>query len=171
MVNDLRALGRKTDDLLDKVGLGEIIQKVAPDGTLGLLVTRFKLGYGFNRDGGFAIGMLDPKAHGVSLLRMMNLPDPAFKGPKKPKEPKTQPSGQKPPFVVFVPGKGPTEVFGAYKIQDAGKYKRIEFPGMSMLATKLGGYVLPRPPARALCASSGGNTTNRTTPPPYQLSP
>ena len=152
IVNDMRALARKADGLLDEVGVGEMLKKVAPDGTLGMLATQLKLGYGFNPDGGFAIVMLDPKAHGVSLLRMMDLPDPAF---KEPKEPKTQPREQKPPFVVFVPGEGPKEVFGAYKIEDAGKYKRIKFPGLSLLATKLGGYVLLSPMAGALDAVLG----------------
>jgi len=166
VVNDIRALARKTDGLLDEVGVGEMLKKVAPGGMLGMLTTQLKLGYGFNPDGGFAVVMLNPKPHGVSLLRMMDLPDPAF---KEPKEPKTQPREQEPPFVLFVPGEGPKEVFGAYKIEDAGKYKRIEFPGLSLLATRLGGYVLLSPMAGALDTVLGAKKKIAPTLTRYQL--
>jgi hypothetical protein len=162
VVGNAGDLGRKADKLLADLGVDQFLAKPSPDDpqkmiktpVLDVLKGLAQLGPGFNPNGGVAAIMLDPKAYGINIVELM-------KGTKKPAaDATTPPAGgaaapeakPKVPFVIFVPGTGVKEVFGAYKMAPSGKYTLVELRMGPTFAGQVGGYVVLSPNEKALDA-------------------
>jgi hypothetical protein len=147
-------LARKTDKFLNELGVDQFLshpspedpQKIIKTSVLDVLKGLAQLGQGFNPNGGVAAVMLDPKAYGVNIVELMKpTTQPAAEGAA------AKPKG-KVPFVIFVPGTGVKEVFGAYKMAPSGKYTLVELRMGPTFATTVGGYIALSPNEKALDA-------------------
>lgn len=154
VINNAKAMADKVDKLLVDLGLEEMLKNPdKPDqkfSVLSFLKEQAKLGDGFYSDGGVAAVMLDPKAFDIDLLKLMNLTPTAMKMAAA--DDATERSMPAVPFVLFVPGSGVKEVFGAYEMKPAGKHTLVKLRMGAMFAAKRGGYVLLSPVEKALDA-------------------
>ena len=154
VVHEAKALAGKVDKFVDELGLGQMLSqpdpadpnKVIRISVLDMLRGAAQLGPGFNPNGGVAAVMLDPNQFGVDLFKVLGMPGAGGD------DESAAPAEKKLPFVLFVPGSGIKEVFGAYETEAAGKYTLVKLRMGPMYAAKLGGYILLSPMDKALDA-------------------
>lgn len=127
------------DQYLKDIGVADLMQM--PGDLLTTLKGAAQLGDGFNAEGGFAAAMLDPQPFGIDLLKMI-------------KEGKAAGADDstKVPFVLFVPGAGVKEVFGAYKMTADGALTKVDLRSGTAYMGTLGGYVVLSPNPKAVQA-------------------
>jgi len=128
IINNAKATAGKVDKFIDELGLSQMLGAV----------------------------LLDPKAFDVNLLEVFGIagPPPMRVNQPAPAEGDV-PAKPKVPFVIFVPGAGVKEVFGAYPMEAAGKYTLVKLPVGPVYAGQLGGYVIISPIDKALDAVIG----------------
>lgn len=175
VVNNVKATTDKVDKFLVEIGVSEMLPSPDPDNpskkppVLGMLKAMAQVGEGFNDNGGLAVVMLDPKAYGLDLLKMLNLGGGMTKAAAAPAaEPKPEPQ-PKVPFVILVPGTGIKEIFGAYKQEPAGKHTLLHLRMGPTYAAKVGGYVALSPNDKALAAVVSAKAKAPGEIPPEQL--
>ena len=170
VVSSAEGVAGKVDKLLADLGVSQMLPSPDPDNpekkmpVLDLVRGGAQLGQGFNPKGGAAVVMLNPKDFDIDLLQLMGAAPPAEGG-----EDEAPAAPPKIPFVILVPGTGVKEVFGAYPMEQAGKYTLINLRMGPTYATKVGGYVALSPHDKALDAVAGTKKKAVSELPPEQV--
>lgn len=130
---------------LQDIGLAQMF--MSPDTDLVQSVRQsLQLGDGFDPQGSFGAAMLDPLALGMDIERLVDTAVDTGESERM-------------PFVLYVPGSGVREVFGAYPIEPSGEYELIQFPAGPMYAAHKGKHVILSPLSSALSAAMNGEGT------------
>ncbi len=160
VVHDVEGMMGKVDKLIDELGFGQMLSQPDPQNPnqmkrialLEMLKMMAQLGPGFDARGGFAAVMLDPQAFDVDLMKLLPMGGGMGAAPGAAGEEAEEP---KLPFVLLVPGRSVEDVFGAYPMEAAGKFTKVNLRMGPMLAGKVGGYVGLSPNDKALEALAG----------------
>jgi hypothetical protein len=153
VVNDVQNTITKVEKFMTSIGVMPPPPEGAPPVSmiLQMLKQQAKLGDGFNKpNGGAAVVLLDLKQFGI------NLPKLALSGitgaELDEKDTKALAAGF--PFVLYVPGKNLSKVFGNYKINvpEGEGFATIELRMGKMFAGRAGSYILLSPNKDALKA-------------------
>jgi hypothetical protein len=137
--NNVNATATAVDKYLAAIGADDMVKGSIPNGALAAFKDKTQLGEGFNADGGLALALLDPQQFGVDVTKAMK-----------------HEGDQKMPFVFFVAASSVKDLFSAYKMEEAGKFTKVELRMGSSFATKIGDYVVFSETEKALQAVVDG---------------
>ncbi|MDP6544192.1 MAG: hypothetical protein QGH60_09395 [Phycisphaerae bacterium] len=151
VVNNVQNTVTKIEKFMTSIGAMPPPPEDAPPVSMILQMLRqqAKLGDGFNPNAGAAVVLLDLKQFGI------NLPNIALSGitgkELDEKDAKALAAGF--PFVLYVPGKSLSKVFGNYKIvTENQEFATVELRMGKMFAGRAGSYILLSPNKDALKA-------------------
>jgi len=152
VVNNVQDTINKVEKFMTSIGAMPPPPEGAPPVSmiLQMLKQQAKLADGFNPNAGAAVVLLDMKQFGI------NLPKLALSGitGAEPDEKDAKALAAGVPFVLYVPGKGLSKVFGNYKINvpEGEGFATVELRMGKMFAGRAGSYILLSPNKAALKA-------------------
>lgn len=146
---NLKDLLAASESFAGKIGMGEQLGAVAPQGLLAMMALPLGLGEGYNPNGGVALVVTDLKKSGIDI-------EAVAQG--------NAPAGILPPVVLLVAGKSAESIFPQMAQKDAEGNVSINVTGMPMQTAQVGDYVALSPNAQALAQIGQGASVTSALP-------
>jgi hypothetical protein len=138
---NLKDLLADSETFAGKIGMGEPLGAVAPQGLLSMMSMALSLGEGYNPNGGVAMVVTDLKKSGIDVEAIAA---------------GNAPPGTLPPVVLLVAGKSADTIFPQMAQNQEDGTVVVNVMGMPMQTAQLGDYVAMSPSPQALAQIGQG---------------